>query len=59
MALDPKGVGSRTGKPWVAMKLLDQGADQGFAVQGYFVFGFDLGKDVGDMKGLTGLMEYV
>jgi hypothetical protein len=41
------------------MNLFDQGADQGFAVQGYFVFGFDLGQDLGDMEGLTGLAEYV
>jgi hypothetical protein len=59
MALDPKGIGSRTGKSLVPMNLFDQGADQGFAVQDYFVFGFDLGKDFGDMEGLAGLAEYV
>jgi hypothetical protein len=37
----------------------NEGADQGFAIQVYFVFGFDLGKDLRDMEGFRGLAEYV
>jgi hypothetical protein len=41
------------------MDLFDQGADQGFSVQGHPVFGLDLGEEVGDMQRAFGLLEYV
>jgi hypothetical protein len=41
------------------MDFFNQGTDQGFAIQVYFVFGLDLGEDFGDMEGFSGLPEYV
>jgi len=53
------GIGGGPGHPLVAMDLFDQGADQGFPVQGHPVFGFDLGEEFGDMQRAFGLPEYV
>jgi len=58
-SLHLEGIGGRPGHPLVAMDLFDQGADQGFSVQGHSVFGFDLGQKVGDMKGALGLPKDV
>jgi hypothetical protein len=58
-SLTLKSIGGRTGHPLVAMDLFDQGADQGFSVQGHPVFGHDLGEELGDVKRALGLPKYV
>ena len=54
-----KGIGAGSGQPLVAVEFFNEGADQGFAIQADFMFGFDLGEDFRDMEGFMGLVEYV